>query len=94
MTVPFWDITLSRAIGLYSRDHQAGPLRTLERVYRDIREGRFLPDCTRSGYYPGDARSMQSPAQLRSRDSELPIERDAEQSWYRSDLESAQLTIS
>ena len=80
-----------RTMLAYSRDHQAGPLRTLERVYRDIREGRFLPDCTRSGYYPGVARSMQSPAQLRSHDAELPAERDAEQSWYRSDLEAEEL---
>ena len=32
-----------RTMLAYSRDHQAGPLRTLERVYREIREGRFLP---------------------------------------------------
>ena len=34
---------------------------------------------------------MQSPAQLRSHDVELPAERDAEQSWYRSDLEAEEL---
>ena len=80
-----------RTVLAYSRDHQAGPLRTLECVYRDIREGRFLPDCTRSGYYPGDAHSMQSPAQLRSHDSELPVERDAKQSWYRSNTSQREL---
>ena len=34
---------------------------------------------------------MQSPAQLRSHDTELPAERDAEQSWYRSDVEAEEL---
>ena len=33
----------------YSRDAQAGPLRELEMVLDAIREGRFLPDATRSG---------------------------------------------
>lgn len=34
----------------YSRDIQAGPLRSLERCLRDIRCGAFRPDLSRSGY--------------------------------------------
>ncbi|CAE7637842.1 unnamed protein product, partial [Symbiodinium microadriaticum] len=33
----------------YGRDALAGPLRTLEKVLSDVREGKFKPDSTRSG---------------------------------------------
>ena len=33
----------------YGRDAVAGPLRTLEKVLQDVRDGRFKPDSTRSG---------------------------------------------
>ena len=34
----------------YSRDSMAQPLRALEKVLDDVRDGRFRPDETRSGY--------------------------------------------
>ena len=38
----------------YSRDGAAEPLRCLCKVIGDVRDGRFLPDCTRSGRFPMD----------------------------------------
>ena len=46
----------SRGVGgtelVYARDSVSAPLRALEKVLDDIRERRFRPDETRSGYYP------------------------------------------
>ena len=39
------------AVITYSRDEQSGPLRELAVVYRDIRNGRFRPDASRSGMF-------------------------------------------
>ena len=39
---------------LYSRDAAAKPLRTLDKCLADIRSGRFQPDNSRSGYFPGE----------------------------------------
>ena len=39
----------SAAVTAYSRDEQAGPLRELMQVYKDIRAKLFLPDAIRSG---------------------------------------------
>ena len=36
---------------VYSRDAIAAPVRELQRVLTEIREGRFKPDETRSGYF-------------------------------------------
>ena len=38
----------------YSRDGMAGPLRLLCKMLQDVKAGRFLPDSTRSGRFPGD----------------------------------------
>ena len=35
----------------YSRDALSGPIRQLEQMLQQIREGSFLPDATRSGYF-------------------------------------------
>ncbi|CAE7808661.1 unnamed protein product [Symbiodinium sp. CCMP2592] len=39
---------------IYGRDNVAPALRSLEYVLADIRIGKFLPDTTRSGYFPTD----------------------------------------
>lgn len=41
----------------YGRDTLAGPLRDLEGCVLAIRTGAFLPDMSRSGYFPADASS-------------------------------------
>ena len=49
---------------VYSRDAMAAPVRKLEEMLQAIVEGRFDPDCTRSGYFPGDdARSREVAAE-------------------------------
>ena len=46
---------------VYSRDAMASPVRKLEDMIQAVIEGRFVPDCTRSGYFPGDdARALQA----------------------------------
>ena len=46
---------------MYSRDAMASPIRKLEDMIQAVIEGRFVPDCTRSGYFPGDdARAFQA----------------------------------
>ncbi|CAL1139205.1 unnamed protein product [Cladocopium goreaui] len=40
---------------LYSRDASAGPIRKLEECLAEIRAKSFLPDATRSGYFPMQA---------------------------------------
>ena len=44
-----------RSMEAYSRDSMAGPLRELTAVIAKIRGGKFLPDLTRSGYWPTPA---------------------------------------
>ena len=44
----------------YSRDELSTPLRELDKVILDIREGRFKPDATRSGYLAPTAKSAAS----------------------------------
>ena len=39
---------------VYSRDAMSAPVRELERVIKDVREGRFRPDETRSGFFRTD----------------------------------------
>ena len=39
------------ALEVYSRDLQSAPLRVLEQMMKDIRQGRFSPDVTRSGLF-------------------------------------------
>ena len=43
------------AVTTYARDEQSGPLRELAIVYRDIRNGRFRPDASRSGMFMSTA---------------------------------------
>lgn len=40
-----------RMVHTYSRDAASEPLSKLEQVLGDIRDGRFMPDCTRSGRF-------------------------------------------
>ena len=40
---------------LYSRDASAGPIRKLEECLAEIRAKSFVPDATRSGYFPMQA---------------------------------------
>ena len=55
---------------VYSRDALSGPLRALNGVLTDIRLGRFLPDQTRSGYFPGrDAPEREEQSDLESTSS-------------------------
>ena len=39
---------------VYSRDAMSGPIRSFEKVIRQIHSKTFLPDSTRSGYFPAD----------------------------------------
>ena len=39
---------------VYSRDAMSAPVRELESVIKDVREGRFRPDETRSGFFRSD----------------------------------------
>ena len=39
---------------VYSRDAMSGPIRSLEKVILQIHSKTFLPDSTRSGYFPAD----------------------------------------
>ena len=49
-----------RALEAYSRDSLAGPLRALADVIAQVRVKKFLPDTTRSGYFPVPASSVAS----------------------------------
>ena len=56
------------ALEVYARDLQSAPLRVLERMFRDIRCGRFSPDLTRSGMFS----SMAEPRTLPMDDIAAP----------------------
>ena len=43
------------AVFIYGRDNIAPALREIGEIISLISSGRFLPDCTRSGYFPSDA---------------------------------------
>ena len=45
-----------RSAVVYSRDSLGRPLRLLEHLLMEVRAGRFLPDATRSGRFPGIGR--------------------------------------
>ena len=42
-----------RSALVYARDGLGRPLRMLEKLLLEVRLGRFLPDATRSGRFPG-----------------------------------------
>ena len=44
---------------LYSRDASAGPVRKLEECLACVREKTFVPDATRSGYFPMQGRRLE-----------------------------------
>ena len=73
-----------KTIDSYGRDVMAGPLRDLEAVLEDIRSGKFLPDCTRSGAFvevlPCNAGSSASsaPAQPATEVPDKQAEEDAD----------------
>ena len=46
----------------YSRDALSGPIRQLEQMLQQIREGSFLPDATRSGYFVRENVSEAAPS--------------------------------
>ena len=49
----------------YSRDAMAHPLRQMAGVVREVRERTFVPDASRSGYFPGrDRRAGVAPAEI------------------------------
>eukprot|EP00971_Amphidinium_carterae_P268675 5330039-Amphidinium_carterae.1 len=41
-----------KSVLVYSRDTLADPLRHLDRLLSDVRDGRFKPDTSRSGFFP------------------------------------------
>ena len=49
----------------YSRDSQAAPLRALLRVVEDVKSGKFCPDATRSGLFPGKPQGAGEPPEVR-----------------------------
>jgi len=42
----------------YSRDAMADPLRQMAEVVSEIRDQTFVPDASRSGYFPGRDRHL------------------------------------
>ena len=63
---------------LYSRDAAAGPVRELENCISRIRDRSFLPDATRSGYFPQPERRPQPSAEPLDVDGETGFEQDLE----------------
>ena len=49
------------AVEVYARDTQSAPLRILEAMFKDIRNGRFHPDHTRSGMFLPPAEQQEGP---------------------------------
>ena len=41
-----------RSLLIYSRDSMSGPLREMTAMIEEIRAGRFIPDASRSGFFP------------------------------------------
>eukprot|EP00435_Cladocopium_sp_Y103_P035389 s1019_g9.t1 len=50
------------ALEVYARDLQSAPLRVLEKMFSDIRNGRFSPDLTRSGMFAAMDSAVTFPA--------------------------------
>ena len=71
--------TGDRTMLLYSRDAMAGPIRELERLYKDIGTGAFRPDETRSGRW-----SVQVPSPMPAASSDAPRE-DAVEAPFEQD---------
>ena len=63
-----------RSMEAYSRDTQAGPLRKLSALIRDVAAGRFDPDATRSGQFARPPSSSCSSSGGRSESSEGPVD--------------------
>ena len=69
-STPSTPLTTSRPLPLllhhpptpYSRDALSGPIRQLEQMLQQIREGSFLPDATRSGYFVRENVSEAAPS--------------------------------
>ena len=78
-----------RSLLTYSRDGMAGPLRLLCRMLDDVKDGRFLPDSTRSGRFPDDyvnpdgvaddAKSDASSSSSDGSDNESEVDHDKEE---------------
>eukprot|EP00435_Cladocopium_sp_Y103_P001856 s7102_g1.t1 len=65
---------------LYSRDAAAMPLRVLDQCLLDIRTGTFMPDNTRSGYFPNVAMGADAPQSVEVPDEEEELSSDSEDS--------------
>eukprot|EP00435_Cladocopium_sp_Y103_P041572 s3385_g11.t1 len=65
---------------LYSRDAAAMPLRVLDQCLLDIRNGTFMPDNTRSGYFPNVAMGADAPQSVEVPDEEEELSSDSEDS--------------
>ncbi|CAL1153951.1 unnamed protein product [Cladocopium goreaui] len=72
---------------LYSRDASAGPIRQLEECIAHVRSRTFLPDSTRSGYFPGRVMSVEPNAGADS--GSQPPEEHAHADWSESDSEDS-----
>ena len=81
-----------KSLKCYSRDIQAGPLRSLEKCLHDIRHGTFRPDRTRSGHFPPSSSTIPAPESARSDRSEaksLDSVATASENEDRSESESS-----
>ena len=47
------------SVAVYSRDEQAEALRRLDNVVSDVRDGKFFPDSTRSGYFVAGSKAQE-----------------------------------
>ena len=59
-----------KSLLVYSRDSQAKPLRELEKMLRAIKRKQFVPDSTRSGYFPARAEGLPEGADPDNEDSD------------------------
>ena len=70
---------------LYSRDAAAAPLRCLEGILADIREGKFMPDNTRSGYFTEVPVGQPGPAVVDEESDTMSDPSDSEDSQDEED---------
>ena len=69
----------STSMAIYSRDMLAKPLRDLDEVLESIRSHGFLPDASRSGYFPKKVQALTSSEDSSSDCSSAPTERQLEE---------------
>ena len=92
----YHSLGINKSSLVYSRDALSGPLRHLEKVLQDIRQGKFDPDDTRSGRWHTVEKptgSQDNKARQVSQDADSDVSEASSSECVSSDSEDEQVTV-